>query len=336
MELVNQIKFNSPNSSILVWKFPNEELRLGSQLIVNQSQEAIFVKGGKAFDIFEAGTHTLTTGNLPILSRLINFPFGNKTPFSAEVWFVNKTIKRGLKWGTKAPIQLIDPIYQFPVSIRSFGEWGIRISNSQSFVNQIVGTAALTASDRIEEYFIAEILQRLSDTIAKYFIQENISIFQISSKLNELSLFTQKAISPEFDRFGIEIINFNIERISIPDEEQKKFQEILGKRMEIEQISKANISQAYTTVRTFDTLEKAAANEGGAGQLLAGGLGLGVGLGAGVPIGQQIGNAMNINAPSKDNDEPMLRLQKIKQMLDAGLITQENYDSKKEEILSQI
>jgi membrane protease subunit (stomatin/prohibitin family) len=338
MELVNQIKFDSPSDEILVWKYPSEEIKLGSQLIVNQSQEAIFVKGGKALDIFEAGTHTLTTGNIPLLNKIINLPFGGQTPFAAEIWFINKTVKRDLKWGTQGSLQFIDPIYKYPISVRSFGSWGFRISNSQSFINQIVGTLKTADSERIEKFFIGEIIQKLSDALSNYFTQQNVSIFQIGSRLNELSIFTQNAISPEFDRFGIEIINFNVERISIPEEEQKKFQEILGKRMEIEQISNVNVGQAYTTMRSFDTLEKAAGNEGGsAGQLLGAGLGLGVGLGAGVPVGQQIGGAMNVQPNTQNiSDDPMIKLQKLKQMLDAALITQDEYNSKKSEILSKL
>jgi len=338
MELINRIKYDATADDLFVWKYPNEELKLGSQLIVNQSQEAIFVKGGKALDVFGAGTHTLTTGNLPILNKIINFPFGGKTPFTAEVWFVNKTVKRDLKWGTSAAIQIIDPQFQFPVSVRAFGRWGFRIENSQSFVNQIVGTQQFADAEKIEEYFIGEIIQRLSDALANYFVQENISVFQVNAKLNHLSQFTKDAISPEFERFGIEIVNFNVERISIPDDEQKKFQDILGKKMEIEQISKANVGQAYTTMRTFDTLDKAAGNESGvAGQLIGAGLGIGVGLNAGAQIGQQMGNAMNAQPVSQqDANDPMIKLQKLKQLLDNGLITQEEYDSKKKDILSQL
>src|SRR6266542_5521424 len=274
MAIVDRVKFDAPSDDFLVWKFSSEgraeELKLGSQLIVNQSQEAVFVKGGQALDVFGPGTHTLSTGNIPLLNKLINLPFGGQTPFTAEVWFVNKTVKRDLTWGTKGPIQMIDPIYQFPVSVRAFGRWGLRIFKTQSFVSQIVGTLKYTDTQRIKEYFIGEIVQKLSDALAKYFVKENISIFQVSAKLNDLSSFIQCDITPEFDRFGIEIVNFNVERISIPEEEQKKYQEILGKRMEIEQVSKANIGQAYITMRTFDTLESAAKNEGGtAGNLLS-------------------------------------------------------------------
>jgi len=340
MAIVDRIKHDAPTDDLLVWKFPSEELSLGSQLIVNQSQDAVFVKGGQALDVFGPGTHTLASGNLPFLNKIINFPFGGNTPFTAEIWYVNKTAKRDLKWGTKGPIQIIDPTYQFPVSVRAFGRWGVRVSNSQSFVNQLVGTLKTTDAQRIEEFFIGEIIQRLSDTLAKYFIQENISLFQVSAKLNDLSVFTQNAISPEFDRFGIDVVNFNVERISIPDEEQKKFQEILGKRMEIDQISKANVGQAYTTMRTFDTLDNVAKNNGGAaGNLLAAGMGLGMGVSAGFPIGQEIGQAMNVQPQHQSAQaliDPMAKLQQMKQMLDAGLITQQEYDDKKKEILSQI
>lgn len=343
MALIDRIKYDSPSDDSVVWKYPSEEIRLGSQLIVNESQEAIFFKGGKVLDIFGSGTHTLSSGNLPLLDKLINLPFGSKTPFSAEIWYINKTVKRDLKWGTQGPIQVIDPLYNYPVSVRAFGSWGMRIADARSFVVQIVGTQVSSmsqgyiGSERIEEYFTGEILQRLSDALAKFFVESNISIFQASSKINDLSAFIASDIGPEFQRFGIDIVNFNVERISIPEEEQKKFQEILGKRMEIEQISQAQVGQAYATMRSFDTLEKAAENEGGgAGQLLGAGLGLGIGLGAGAPIGQQIGGAMNIDPQGQGQvpgDDPMAKLQKLKQLFDGGLISQDEYDQKKKQIL---
>lgn len=346
MAIIDRIKYDAPSDDAIVWKFPSESIRLGAQLIVNESQDAVFFKGGKALDTFGAGTHTLSSDNIPLLSKLINLPFGGKTPFSAEVWYVNRTVKRDLKWGTKGPVQVIDPMYNYPVSVRAFGRWGMRINDARSFVVQMVGTQTSSdlsrkgyiGSERVEEYFVGEILQRLSDALAKYFVEKGVSVFQASAKINELSAFIAGDISPEFERFGIEIVNFNVERISIPDEEQKKFQEILGKRMEIDQISQAKVGQAYATMRTFDTLEKAAENEGGgAGQLMGAGLGLGAGLGAGVPIGQQVGGAMNIQPeqPSQAND-PMAKLQKLKQLLDGGLISQEEFDQKKRQILDSM
>ncbi len=339
MAIIDRVKYDAGTDTILVWKFPGEELRLGTQLIVNQSQEAVFVKGGQVVDVFGPGTHTLSTGNLPLLDKIVNFPFGGKTPFTAEVWYVNRIAKRDLKWGTKGPIQVIDPVYHFPVSVRAFGQWGMRVEDSRSFVLQIIGTLRTADSARIEDYFAGEVLQRLSDALAKYFVEKALSIFQVSAKLNELSIFTQADISPEFQRFGIEIVNFNVERISIPPEEQQKLQEILAKRMEIEQLSQIKVAQGYVAARTFDTLEKAAQNDGGAaGNLLTGGLGIGIGVGAGVNIGQQLGQNLNVQPEpgGSTSDDPLEKLAKVKRMLEAGLITQEDFDKKKADILASI
>ncbi len=338
MPLVDRVKYDAPTDDVLVWKFPSEELHLGTQLVVNQSQEALFVKGGQVLDVFGPGTHTLSTGNLPLLDKLINFPFGGKTPFTAEVWYVNKIVKRDLKWGTKGPIQVIDATYNFPISVRAFGRWGLKVADSRSFVVQLVGTLNITNAVRIEEYFSGEIVQKCSDALAKYFVEKKESIFQISAKLNDLSSFVLMAISEEFKRFGIEIVNFNIERISIPDEEQKKFQDVFGKRMEIDQIGQSQIKQAYVTMRSFDAIDKAAENEGGsAGNLLAGGLGLGMGLSAGVQAGQQVGQNLNPQGDSSaELKDPKARLAKLKKMLDEGLITKEDFEKKKQEILSSL
>lgn len=325
---MEQIKFDSPNPSILVWKYPNENIKLGAQLVVNQSQEAVFVKGGKALDVFTSGTHTLSTGNLSVLGKIVNWTFGGKTPFTAEVWFVNKTICRGLKWGTKGPIQIIDPIYQFPVSIRAFGEWGLRIIDTQSFVNQIIGSQIGADSALVEEYFSGEIVQKISNLLASSIVNDKISVFQINTKLNELSDVIYKQIVPEFEKFGIEIVNFNIERISIPEEETKKFQEVLGKKMEINQLNDVNVSQTYTTMKTFEILGKASENpSNGMGTLL----GAGLGIGAGIPIGKQFANNVG-----DTKDDPMQKLSKLKQMLDAGFITQDEFNTKKQEILSKM
>lgn len=344
MAILDRIKYDASSDDAMAWKFQSDGISLGAQLIVNESQEAIFFKGGKALDTFGPGTHTLTSGNIPLLSKLINLPFGGKTPFAAEVWYVNKTVKRDLKWGTPGPIQVIDPLYNYPVSVRAFGRWGMRVLDARSFLVQLIGTQVSStdkdyiSSDSLENYFLGEIIQRLSDALAKFFVNGNISVFQASAKINELSLFIAGDVAPELQRFGIELVNFNVERISIPEEEQKKFQEILGRRMEIEQISQSRVGQAYMTMRSFDTLEKAAENEGGTtGQLIGAGLGVGAGLGAGVPLGQQLGGTIGAGlAQPQSPTDPTVKLQKLQQMLEAKVITQEDYDQKKRQILDSM
>ena len=344
MAILDRIKYDASSDDAIAWRFQSDAICLGAQLIVNESQEAIFFKGGKALDTFGPGTHTLSSGNIPLLSKLVNLPFGGKTPFAAEVWYVNKTVKRDLKWGTPGPIQVLDPLYNYPVSVRAFGRWGVRILDARSFIVQLFGTQAASAdrnyisSDSVEQYFLGEIIQRLSDALARFFVNGNVSVFQASAKINELSSFIASDVTPELQRFGIELINFNVERISIPEEEQRKFQDVLGKRMEIDQISQARVGQAYMTMRSFDTLEKAAENEGSAtGQLFGAGLGVGAGLGAGVPLGQQLGGTMSAGfAQSQSIADPTVKLQKLQQMLEAKVITQEDYDQKKKQILDSM
>lgn len=344
MALINRIKYDAPSDDVVVWKYPREDIRLGSQLIVHESQDAIFLKGGKVFDVFSAGTHTLSSANIPLLTKFINLPFGGDTPFSAEVYYINRTVKRDLKWGTKGALQVIDPIYNYPVSVRAFGRWGMKINDSKLFLTEIVGTQSRTSSsnyidsERIEEYFIGEIVQRLSTALGKYFIEQGVSVFQASARLNDLSIFLNGDLIPTFQKYGIELANFNVERISIPQEEQKKFQDILGKRMEIEQISQANVSNTYAMMRSFDTLDKVAENEGGgAGQLLSAGLGVGVGLGAGVPMGQSLSSNVNVNsAMNNDGDELLVKLKKLKQLLEADLISKDDFEKKKAELLDSI
>lgn len=336
MPLIDRVKFDAHDDTCLVWKFPSEDLRLGAQVIVNLSQEVVFLKGGRIADVLGPGTHTLTTGNIPILASLVSLPFGGKTPFSAEVWFISKLVKRGLKWGTKGPIQIVDPVYNVPVSVRAFGQWGLRVIDTRTFISKLVGTLKMITTDKVEEYFAAEIVQRLSNALAKYFVEQSVSVFHIASKLNDLSSFTRSSIEPELENYGVELVNFNVERVSIPPEEQQRFQNVLGKRMEIDQISQATVGNAYVTMRSFDTLEKAAGNEGGtAGALLTGGLGLGMGVGAGTTVGQQVAQNLNIQGGSGAYD-PMSKLATLKKLLEAGLITESDYENKKTKILEAI
>ena len=165
MALVDVIKHESPSDRFFVWKYPNEKIKMASQLIVGEGQKAIFVKGGEALDIFDPGTHTLSTGNLPILNRIINLPFGGDTPFPAEIWYVATTVKRDLKWGTSNPIQLMDKSIGFPVSVRAFGQWGVRIVDPRSFLMQIVGSQSLADDTKIHSYLIGEIIQTMSNLV---------------------------------------------------------------------------------------------------------------------------------------------------------------------------
>ena len=339
MALIDRVKYDAPDDTSFVWKHPSEDLKIGSQIIVNQGQEVIFVKGGQALDLLEPGTHTLSTGNIPLLNKLINLPFGGDTPFTAEVWYINKTVKRDLKWGTPSPIQIMDSTLGFPVSVRSFGKWGARIENSRSFVSQIVGSQLTADHVKISNYFIGEIIQKLSNIIATAINVNKISILQITASLNELSKFASEFVKKEFERFGLEVVNFNIESINIPEEEMEKIQKVFEKTLEAKELSKVQIGGAFSAIKTFEVLNAAADNPSdGAG--VGTFLGAGIGLGAGLPLGSQMGQKLDISGSDKqskeNNLEPSERLKKLKEMLDQGLITKDQFSQKRKEILKEL
>lgn len=292
--IIDRIKYDGLQED-LVWKFPYENLTLGAQLIVNESQEALFFKGGKALDIFGPGTHTLSTSNIPILQKLINLPFGGKTPFTAEVWYVTKTVKRNLKWGTKTPMNLRDPQWGVIIPVRAYGEFGIQIQNASVFINQIVGTQHITDTESILDQFTSLIITKTSDTIAKYIVEQKISVIDLPAKTDEISQLCKQRISEEFDKYGILITNFYAESINFPADHPQ-----------VEQINQAMANKmqrdiegfTYSQERSFDVMETAAGNEGNTGNIMGAGMGLGMGVGIGGAFGAQmgsIGSQVNVN-----------------------------------------
>lgn len=347
MALIDRVKWDEAGVGTVVWKFACEHgdaLTAGSQVIVNEAQEALFVKGGAALDVLGPGTHTLATANIPLLRKLVNLPFGGRSPFTAEIWYVSKTVKRGLKWGTPSPIPLIDPMYNYPISVRAFGQWGFRISDTRSFVTQLVGSQVVATGKDVEDIFTGEINQRLADALSRYFTETRQSIFEVNARLNELSRFVQESLRATFDQYGVAIEHFNTERISIPDEERKQIQGVMQKRMEVDQLSQARISPAYAAIKQLDILQDAAQNPGAAGAMLSSGLGLGLGLGAGVQAGQALGQglvgaasqppAAPASAPSTDST--MTRLKQLKELHDTGLISTEDFERRKASILDAL
>ena len=148
MALIDVVQWDNKQGEI-IHRFPEGAISMGAQLIVMEHQEAIFFKEGRALDSFSAGRHTLKSGNIPILEKLVNLPFGGKTPFPAEVYFLNKSEIPNLKWGTKQPIQLLDPLYNIAIPVRAFGNYSIRIDDSKSLLMMAIGTWKAFTTDAI-------------------------------------------------------------------------------------------------------------------------------------------------------------------------------------------
>ncbi|MCL2487246.1 MAG: SPFH domain-containing protein, partial [Oscillospiraceae bacterium] len=286
MAIIDVIKYDGPQD-IFAWKYPNDELGTWTQLIVNESQEVMLFKGGAALDLFGPGRHTLTTANIPLLSKLINLPFGGRSPFKAEVWYINKLFSLDIKWGTATPIQLQDPKYNVFVPLRSYGQFGIQIGDARTFLTKLVGTLPSFSKEHVLNYFRGLYLTKVKDSISSYLIKKTISVLEINAYLDELSEHLRERMAPVLSEFGINLVNFYVNDINVPEEDPavKKLKGALAKRAEMD-----IIGYNYTQERSFDTLEGAAKNpSSGQAGLMGAGVGLGMGVGIGGAFGEQMG-----------------------------------------------
>lgn len=301
MAIVDVVKYDG-NPNVFAWKFPNSELSTWTQLIVNESQEAILVKGGQICDVFGAGRHVLDTSNIPILSKLVNLPFGGRSPFSAEVWFINKVTSLEVKWGTSSPIQLQDPKYNIFVPVRAFGQFGIRIEESKKFLLKLVGTLPSFDKDIILKYFRGVYLTKAKDVISSYLVHEKVSILEINAYLDKISEYLKDKISPTFAEYGIELVSFYVNNINVPEDDPTviKLKNALSRRAEMD-----IVGYNYQQERSFDTLQTAAENPN---SIQGGFMGAGIGLGIGGAIGQQIGGmTQTINTTNETKECPNCR-----------------------------
>lgn len=285
MAIIEVVKYDGP-PGVFAWKYPNQELGTWTQLIVNESQEAILFKGGQALDSFTAGRHTLSTANIPILNNIINLPFGGKSPFTAEVWFVNTMNAMSVKWGTSTPLQIQDPKYQIMVSLRAFGQFGVRIVEPRKFLLKLVGTLPVFDQETMLTYFRGLLMSNITELISSYLVHKKISILEINAYVAEISKHIQGRLSATFLENGIELNNFYVDSINIPENDPgtMRLKEALAKKAEMD-----IIGYTYEQERSFDTMEEAAGNQSnpGAGMMNTG-LGLGMGFGFAGPAADMV------------------------------------------------
>jgi membrane protease subunit (stomatin/prohibitin family) len=287
MALINIVKYQSDDSQF-VWKFPSQDLRLGTQLVVNTSQKAFFVKGGKIFDEFDSGTTTLKSGNIPLLNKLINLPFGGDSPFQAEVWYVNLISKLDNKWGTPTPIQLEDPKYSVIVPVRAFGQFGMSIENPRKFLESLVGNMSDFSTNKVVEYFKGKVISSFTSAIGRKIVLEGISVLQMHVLLDDLSEYCKEKIKEEFSRYGIRIENFYIMSINVPEDDPS----VIKLKEAKDLAARVNIAgkDIYHADRSYDVLNQAAQNQGSLGGTMGAGMGLGIGFGIGNQMGNMAGN----------------------------------------------
>jgi membrane protease subunit (stomatin/prohibitin family) len=281
-ELIDIIEWTDDTRDTLIWRFPRyeNEIKNNAKLIVRESQTAAFINQGKLADVFGPGTYTLSTSNLPILSTLQGWKYGFQSPFKAEVYFCSMRTVTDRKWGTKNPIMMRDPEFG-PVRVRAFGSFAIKVKDPATFIRQVTGTEARFTVDEIEEQLRDFVVSRFADALGN----NKMPVLDLAGNYDKVSRWAAAVIQPDFDVFGLQIMNLLVENISLPPEVEAA----IDKRSSMGVIGNL---QAYTQYATANAIGDAAKNPGGLG-------GVGAGLAAGYQMANQMGQAMNAGAQSQ-------------------------------------
>ncbi|MBN1233340.1 MAG: SPFH domain-containing protein [Candidatus Coatesbacteria bacterium] len=289
LNLMEIIEYHDPTGDEIVHKIPeygSAETKIGSQLIVLESQSAVFFRDGKALDTFGAGRHTLTTTNLPLIAGLIGKAFDGRSPFRTEVFFVNQKVFTDLKWGTKEPILYRDAEFKM-IRLRAFGSFSIRVIDPFLFINKMVGTMSSFTKEDIESFLKGIILARLTD-----FLGENLkSILDLGQYFDEIGVGVKSRVIDDFGKYGLEAPDFLIQSISVPEEVQK----MIDARSSMSALGNMNEFMQFQAAKS---MEEAAKNQ-------SGGAGMGMGMGAGIGMGMILpGMVQQANQQQQQSQTP--------------------------------
>ncbi len=328
-QIAEIIQYEGDNNTF-IWKHPNEDFNTLTQLIVHESQEAIFFMNGQALDLFGPGRYTLETDNLPNIGKALNRITGDKTPFHCEVYFINKTEQMSIKWGTDSKIQYLDPTYHFPIEIGASGEMSLRAEDSRKLLLKLVGTENFLNQQTLVAFFRSFLMTRVKTYIAQVMKSNAINIFEIDEHLTDFSNELKSLLITDFSDYGIALERFFVTAIVKPDGDRQyeKFKELYFRQyldvaeaklqqqigvihaeteaqktvIAAKALAEKRAQEGYTyqQERGFDVAEEIARNEA-VGQFANMGVGLGTMAGVGGAVGGMVGGAVNqaLNTPNE-------------------------------------
>ena len=279
MGLLKNIEWKENSNDVIVYKvdMKNDYISKGSALTVREGQVAVFCHKGKMADVFLPGFYKLDTTSIPIITKLMNWKYGFENPYRSDVYFVNTHQFLNEKWGTTTPIILRDKDYG-AIRIRGYGTYSFRVDDAFVFMQEVFGTRPMFKSTDITEYLRSIIIMGLTDALG----ESKIPLLDMASNLMELSDEVQKKLQPDFKKLGIELVKFNFQNFSLPEELEKAFDKNASLGM-----MRGNWDMQMQQAQ-MDAMKAAASNPGAGGMM-----GAGIGMGMGVGMGQMFGNMMS-------------------------------------------
>jgi membrane protease subunit (stomatin/prohibitin family) len=330
-QFIDIIQWTDDDDQTLGFRFPiaDQEIQYGAQLVVRETQTAVFINEGKIADVFGPGTFKLTTQTLPVLTYLKNWDKLFESPFKSDVHFFSTRLFIGSRWGTPQPITIRDKDFGM-VRLRAFGMYSYRIKDVTKFFTQVAGARERCLRDDVEAQLRNLVVSALSTQIGS----SSIPFLDMAANQALMGQQVKAAVAASFDNYGLELDSFTVENVSLPEELQKALDTRISMGM-------AGDLKQFTQYQTAQSIPLAAQNEGG----LAG---LGAGLASGLAMGQAMTQALTAaSMPSIPSmaptaaaqapaDDPEVRLSKLQGLLQKGLISQTDYDTAKAEILKRL
>jgi membrane protease subunit (stomatin/prohibitin family) len=323
-QFIDVIDWTESEDGVLSYRFPmqDREIQNGAKLTVRESQMALFVNEGKVADAFGPGLHTLNTSTLPILTYLQNWDKAFESPFKSDVYFFSTRLQIDQKWGTPTPITIRDKEYG-PIRIRANGIYSYKIHDPKAVYLKLSGSREIYRTTDVE----GQLRALVQTSLASKFGGGDVPFVDMAANQLKLSEVLKEALREEFTKYGMELDSFLINSVSLPDELQKRLDERASMNI-------VGDMRHYTQFQAAQSIPVAAANEGGVA-------GAGAGLGAGLALGQVMGQALQTSGATggggaSAGEDPLQLLEKLHEMVKKGILTQEEFDKKKVEILKKV
>lgn len=327
-QFIDVIEWVDFSRDVLMWKFPDQdkEVKMGAQLTVRESQAAILINEGKMADVFEPGRFELTTRNMPIMTTINSWKHGFESPFKVDVYFFNTRQFTDNKWGTPSPVTIPDSKFG-QVEFRAFGSYNFRITDFELFFKEFAGTDPAITLDEIEGLLKGKLVDRFSEIVAEM-AEHQFSFVQMQANKTEFVAALMPRIESYFEEFGLQVTDFSIQSITLPEE----LQEYLRKNTQMNMVGDLD---KFLKFQTGTALEKSAENPGGGNT--------GMDMGAGIAMGKMMTDMMSKDStpeqavqPTETKEDIMKLLKDLGELKTAGILTEEEFSTKKKELLDRL